>query len=152
MRSATVQAALALSIAASAAHADDNMRGVQRIASGQAIYAANCASCHGSHGEAAPGWDRPDAAGEMPPPPHDRDGHTWKHSDAMLYRIVSNGWRDPYNKTHRLTMPAFVGALSPSEIRDVVIYLKTLWTAEQQKFQLEESEHAPFPPAATQAP
>ncbi len=152
MRSAAVQAALALSLAASAAYADDDPRGVQRITSGQAIYTVNCASCHGSRGEAAPGWDQPDVSGEMPPPPHDRKGHTWKHSDAMLYRIVANGWRDPFNKTHRLTMPAFAGVLSPSEIRDVVTYLKTLWSAEQKRFQLEESEHAPFPPGAMQTP
>ncbi len=152
MRSVAVQAALALSLAASAAHTDDDLRGVGRIASGHSIYAVNCASCHGSRGEAAPGWDQPDSSGEMPPPPHDREGHTWKHSDAMLYRIVANGWRDPFNKTHRLTMPAFASVLSPLEIRDVVIYLKTLWTPEQQKFQLEESEHAPFPPGALQAP
>ncbi len=152
MRSAAVQVALALSLAASAVHADDNLLGVRRIATGQAIYAVNCASCHGSRGEAAPGWDHTDASGEMPPPPHDREGHTWKHSDAMLYRIVANGWREPFNKTHRLTMPAFAGVLSPSEMRDVVTYLKTLWTPVQQRFQLEESEHAPFPTGAMQAP
>ena len=53
MGSAAVQAALALSVAASAAHADDNVCGARRIASGQAIYALNCSSCHGAHGEAA---------------------------------------------------------------------------------------------------
>lgn len=152
MRSAAYFGALALAVGASTAGATDSPLEAQRSASGQAIYAVNCASCHGAHGEVAPGWDRPDAAGEMPPPPHDREGHTWKHSDAMLYRIVANGWRDPYNKTHRLTMPAFAEVLSPSEIRDVVIYLKTLWTPEQQKFQLEESERAPFPPGAMKAP
>ena len=103
-------------------------------------------------GQAAPGWDRPDASGEMPAPPHGPEGHTWKHSDAMLYRIVAQGWRDPYNKTSRLTMPPFSGALTPGEIRDVIDYLKTLWTPEQRSFQQEESEHAPFPPAALGAP
>ena len=84
----------------------------------------------------------------MPAPPHDRKGHTWKHSDAMLYGIVANGWRDPYNKTQRLTMPAFGQTLSPREIHDVIVYLKTLWTPEQRTFQREESRHASFPPEA----
>ncbi|KDP87220.1 hypothetical protein CF70_002940 [Cupriavidus sp. SK-3] len=66
----------------------------------------------------------------------------------MLYRIVKNGWRDPYNKTERLTMPAFAQALSPAEIRDVIEYLKTMWTPEQRRFQREESEQGPFPPEA----
>ena len=69
----------------------------------------------------------------------------------MLDRVVANGWRDPCNKAHRLTMPGFAGVLSPSKIRDVVIYLKMLWAPEQQKFQFEESEHAPFPPGAMKA-
>lgn len=88
----------------------------------------------------------------MPAPPHDSTGHTWKHADAMLYRIVRNGWRDPYNKTSRLTMPAFGQALAPSEVRDVIAYLKTMWTPTQRKFQIEESEHAPLPPEALGAP
>ncbi|MEO5881288.1 MAG: cytochrome c [Caldimonas sp.] len=152
MRSAAYFGGFALAVGASTAGGTGSPAEAQHSASGKAIYAVNCASCHGARGEAASGWDRPDATGEMPPPPHDRQGHTWKHSDAMLYRIVANGWRDPYNKTKRLTMPAFAEVLSPSQMREVVIYLKTLWTPEQQKFQLEESEHAPFPPGATQAP
>lgn len=138
---------------ASVAHGADGGAGVaQRLAAGARVYAAQCAACHGARGEGQPQWDRPDASGEMPAPPHDRDGHTWKHSDSMLYRIVSKGWRDPFNKTARLTMPAFGQVLSPSETRDVIAYLKTLWTPEQRSFQLEESQHAPFPPEALTAP
>ncbi len=49
-------------------------------------------------------------------------------------------------------MPPFSGALMPAEIRDVIDYLKTLWTPEQSNFQREESEHASFPPEALRAP
>ena len=124
--------------------------GVDKIAAqqppvGKQVYVLQCAACHGARGEGQPDWDEPDPSGEMPAPPHDRAGHTWKHGDAMLYRIVSEGWRDPYNKTARLTMPAFGQVLSPREIREVIAYLKTLWTPEQRSFQLEESQHAPFP-------
>lgn len=82
----------------------------------------------------------------MPAPPHDAKGHTWKHSDAMLHRIVMQGWRDPFNKTSRLTMPAFSPILSPKEARSVITYLKTLWTPEQRRFQREESKKGSFPP------
>lgn len=75
-------------------------------------------------------------------------GHTWKHSDAMLYRIVQHGWRDPFNKTDRLTMPAFKGQLSRKETIAVIAFLKTLWTPEQHRFQREESRRQPFPPEA----
>lgn len=117
----------------------------ERVALGRRVYAHYCASCHGAQGEGAPDWEVRDARGELPPPPHGPAGHTWKHSDAMLYRIISEGWRDPFNKTDQLTMPAFAAVLSPEEIRAVVTYLKTLWTEEQRRFQWEESRDAPFP-------
>ena len=112
---------------------------------GRGVYAKHCASCHGARAEGAPNWEQPDAQGELPAPPHDAEGHTWKHSDAMLYRIVMHGWRDPFNRTERLTMPGFSGILSPREVRAVITYLKTLWTPEQRRFQREESRNQPFP-------
>lgn len=115
------------------------------IAVGEQVYRLNCASCHGAAGEGQPEWEMPNAVGELPAPPHDSTGHTWKHSDAMLNRIVSQGWRDPFNKTERLTMPAFGSGLSPFEIRAVVAYLRTLWTEEQRRFQWQESRDEPFP-------
>jgi mono/diheme cytochrome c family protein len=118
------------------------------VKTGRAVYLEYCASCHGTKGEGAANWQKLDAQGEMPAPPHDRHGHTWKHSDAMLYRIVQRGWRDPFNKTERLTMPGFAAQLSPKQTVAVVTYLKTLWTQEQRRFQWEESQREPFPPAA----
>jgi mono/diheme cytochrome c family protein len=59
--------------------------------------------------------------------------------------MVSKGWRDPFNKTKRLTMPAFGDVLSQQEIVEVITYLKTLWTPEQRQFQLKESRDQPLP-------
>ncbi len=140
MRSAWLLAGLALATG-SAAPAER----AQRLDAGRRIYQAQCAACHGARGQGQPGWEGLNAAGEKPAPPHDRTGHTWKHSDAMLYRVVAEGWRDPFNKTQRLTMPAFGQTLTPQQIRDVVQYLKTLWTPQQRAFQQEESRKAPFP-------
>ncbi len=112
---------------------------------GRAIYQQHCASCHGANAEGAPNWQVHDAHGELPAPPHNTEGHTWRHSDAELYQMVNKGWRDPFNKTQRLTMPAFGEELSPEQIRAVIAYLKTLWTSEQRQFQLEESQGHPFP-------
>lgn len=76
----------------------------------------------------------------MPPPPHDETGHTWRHSDAMLVRMIAEGWRHPFNKTDRLTMPAFKDTLTDQETRSVIEYLKTLWTEEQRRYQQSESQ------------
>lgn len=118
------------------------------VKQGQQIYQQYCASCHGPKGEGTvANWEEPNALGELPPPPHGPEGHTWKHADAMLYRMIEEGWRDPFNKTQRLTMPPFGNVLSPQEIRAVITYLKTLWTPEQRTFQQEETEaRGGFPP------
>jgi mono/diheme cytochrome c family protein len=120
-------------------------RDTPQLEDGKKVYRQYCASCHGIQGEGMPNWEEQNALGELPAPPHGPEGHTWKHSDAMLYRIVAEGWRDPWNKTDRLTMPAYQEILAPSEIRDVVDYLKTLWTQEQRHHQADESVDNPFP-------
>lgn len=138
-----------LVLGASAASANDPRSTSKSVPlkAGRAIYERSCASCHGARGEGASDWGQPDADGELPAPPHDSSGHTWKHSDAMLFRIVQQGWRDPFNKTERLTMPAFSGQLSREDTVAVIAYLKTLWTPKQRRFQAEESRRQPFPPA-----
>ncbi|MGH7476991.1 MAG: c-type cytochrome, partial [Longimicrobiales bacterium] len=115
------------------------------VARGARIYAEQCAVCHGPRGEVAENWQEPNAQGELPPPPHDSTGHTWRHSDAMLYRMVAEGWRDPFNRTERLTMPPFEAVLSREEIVAVITYLKTLWTAEQRRQQWLDSREERFP-------
>ena len=117
----------------------------EMVALGQQVYQQNCATCHGAAGEGQPDWETPNALGELPAPPHDSTGHTWKHSDAMLYRIIREGWRDPFNETERLTMPAFEGVLAPREIQAVIAYLETMWADEQRRFQWEESRDETFP-------
>ncbi|HJU19244.1 MAG TPA: cytochrome c [Stellaceae bacterium] len=112
----------------------------KQVAFGRTVYKEYCASCHGPHGEGQPNWQEPNAQGDMPAPPHNATGHTWKHADSMLYRIVAGGWRDPFNKSRQLTMPSFGDQLTPAQIRAVITYLKTLWTPEERKFQWEETE------------
>lgn len=107
---------------------------------GEAVYRQNCASCHGETAEGAPAWQKPDERGELPAPPHGRNGHSWRHADTELYEMIAKGWRDPFNTTDRLTMPAFEGMLKPEEISAVIAYLKTLWTPDQRQFQLEKTQ------------
>lgn len=116
---------------------------------GRAIYEKFCASCHGVSGDGEKEWQRRNGFGELPAPPHDATGHTWKHADGMLYRIVRDGWRDPFNKSHRLTMPAYKNVLEPGEIRDVINFLKTMWMPAQRMSQKAESKAAPFPSEAS---
>jgi mono/diheme cytochrome c family protein len=118
---------------------NDGAKSRDKAAAGRQIYRQHCASCHGGNGEGAAKWKSPNAQGELPAPPHDPTGHSWRHSDAVLYKMVAFGWRDPFNKTKRLTMPPYQEILSASEIRSVIGYLKTLWTDEQRLFQQREN-------------
>ncbi|MDF0749714.1 cytochrome c [Marinobacter sp. 71-i] len=107
---------------------------------GRQVYEQYCAACHGWQGEGADDWKKPNEKGEMPAPPHDDTGHTWRHSDAMLFKMIAEGWRHPFNKSDRLTMPAFGESLTNQEIGAVIEYLKSLWTDEQREYQAKESQ------------
>ncbi len=115
------------------------------VDTGRTVYRQYCASCHGANAQGAPNWQQRDEHGELPAPPHDAQGHTWRHSDAQLFEMVSKGLRDPFNKTRRLTMPPFGDRLSQRQIIAVITFLKTLWTPKQSRFQVEESQHNRFP-------
>ncbi len=120
----------------------------RRVDADASLYSQHCASCHGARGEGASGWREPNEQGDLPSPPHDATGHSWRHADAVLYEMIAKGWRDPFNKTETLTMPAFGGVLTPKEIAAVIAYLKTLWTPEQRRLQAEESQARLLPPEA----
>ncbi|WP_414832866.1 c-type cytochrome [Afifella sp. YEN Y35] len=124
----------------------------ETVAAGKQIYGDYCASCHGEAGEGTENWQKPDENGNLLPPPHNAQGHTWRHPDGVLYQMVLKGWRDPFNGTPDLTMPPFEGVLEPDEIHAVLTYIKTLWTADQRALQAEESAARPFPDAAQPFP
>jgi mono/diheme cytochrome c family protein len=116
-----------------------------QVVRGRQVYIQNCARCHGQNAEGAPNWQQPDARGDLPPPPHDDSGHTWRHSDAQLAEIIRNGLRDRFNKTPELTMPPFKGQLTDEEIAAVISYFKSLWSLEHRAYQQEQNQRPPMP-------
>jgi mono/diheme cytochrome c family protein len=87
------------------------------LASGQEIYAANCAVCHGDEGRG----DGPGAAALDPaPPPLNHTVHML--SDAYLfYRISEGGNFEPFNSA----MPAWGHSLSETERWHVINYMRS---------------------------
>jgi mono/diheme cytochrome c family protein len=101
---------------------------------GQKIYAQHCAACHGARLEGQPDWRSRLANGRMPAPPHDDSGHTWHHRDEVLFGITKHGLVPPYAPTgYESDMPAFGGVLTDSEIRSVLAYIASSWSAEVRK-------------------
>ena len=121
---------------------------------GKRLFAANCAVCHGTGGQGQADWHIPNEDGTLPPPPLNGDGHTWHHSDGLLYRIVSMGGQFqevPDLSGFRSAMPAFGERLSRDEIVQVLTYVKSLWGDKTSRgasigeWQARASETDPFP-------
>ncbi|MEB2399950.1 c-type cytochrome [Parapusillimonas sp. JC17] len=99
------------------------------VIQGKAIYANNCAACHGEALQGQPNWRERMSNGRLPAPPHDKTGHTWHHPDAMLVDMVKNGLVP--GKTappgYVSDMPAYRDILSDQEIIAVLAYIKSTW-------------------------
>jgi len=100
---------------------------------GAQVYQVSCAGCHGG----ATGGTITDQ-----PPKHNASGHTWQHADCELIEVVRAGMipsvtakRPPGAAPQASAMPAFVGRLDDDDVRDVIAYIKTMWTDDQRAFQ-----------------
>ena len=95
---------------------------------GATVYAQRCAACHGAQLEGQPNWQRRLPNGRLPAPPHDESGHTWHHTDEVLFGITKYGLVPPYAPPgYASDMPAFNGTLSDDEIRSVLAWIATHW-------------------------
>ncbi len=108
-----------------------------QVVRGRELYQTHCATCHGAKAEGAPNWQKADVQGNYPPPPHDDSGHTWHHPDRVLYEIIHDGFADPLRPGSPLRMPAFGDKLDDAEVRMLIAYFKSLWSAEHRAFQWE---------------
>lgn len=114
------------------------------VLQGKAIYANQCAACHGTSLQGQPHWRQRLPNDRMPAPPHDQTGHTWHHPDPILLDIVKNGLAP--GKTapegYISDMPAYQDVLSDHEIRAVLAYIKSTWPPDILQAQKEVTEAA----------
>ena len=118
---------LALCLAALLAGCGDPQPSAEQLARGQKIYAQHCAACHGANLEGQPNWRSPLPNGRMPAPPHDESGHTWHHTDAVLFGITKYGLVNYAPPGYQSDMPAYAGKLSDDEIRAVLSFIQSHW-------------------------
>ena len=104
---------------------------------GKAVYAAQCAACHGANLEGQPDWRQRRADGRLPAPPHDETGHTWHHPDQVLFEITKHGVQRFAGAGYQSDMPAYEGRLSDDEIRAVLAWIKSRWPEPARRRQAE---------------
>ncbi len=97
------------------------------VAQGEAVYAEQCASCHGARLQGQPNWRLRQSNGRLPAPPHDETGHTWHHSDAHLFQVTKFGTASVAGPSYKTDMAPFGGVLSDAEIWAVLAYIKSRW-------------------------
>ncbi|MHB8575103.1 MAG: CopD family protein [Dehalococcoidia bacterium] len=113
---------------------------LQSVADGKALFAANCAKCHGITGHG----DGPLAAG-LNPKPFDLTVHVGLHPDGQLFDWITNG-------IPRTAMPAWKSQLSDTQRWDVLNYLRTLSPGGAAASPAAPAPAAPGAPATTPSP
>jgi mono/diheme cytochrome c family protein len=112
-------------------HANPNDKAT--VAMGAKVYAQHCAACHGASLEGQKDWRTRKPDGRLPAPPHDESGHTWHHTDDVLFGITKNGlvpgkYAPP---GYESDMPAFGGKLSDDEIWAALSFIASHWTSRE---------------------
>ena len=101
-----------------------------QVALGQGVYRDQCASCHGDKLQGQANWRTRNADGTLKAPPHDESGHTWHHSDKVLFDYTKLGGAGMAPPGFNSAMPGFGGNLKDSEIWAVLAYIKSRWPKE----------------------
>lgn len=108
----------------------------EKIAAGQDLYSVNCVECHGADGEGGEIKGVAGLEGVVVKPIHDNDV-MYAFTDDTLANIISMGMPNrgmtPFGR-------AYGGQLSPSEIENIVTFMRYTW-----------DDRAELPPEAAQA-
>ena len=105
------------------------------VALGKAVYAKSCAACHGANLEGEKNWKQRKPDGTFGAPPHDPTGHTWHHTDALLFRITKHGGAAVAPAGFKSGMPGFKEQLSDREIWAVLAFIKSRWSPRERQVQ-----------------
>ena len=93
-----------------------------RVQRGAAIFADNCAGCHGEKANGHFTWRKRGADGKYPPPPLNGTGHAWHHPTQVLAKQIKIGTPGGQG-----TMPGFGGTLNDNDVVDAIAWLQSLW-------------------------
>ena len=89
------------------------------VAKGLSLYEVNCITCHAKDGVGEKIPLGPLQPSTPPAMALNEESHAWHHGDNQLVQKIQRG---------NQRMPAFGQILSESEIRDLIAYMKSLWS------------------------
>jgi mono/diheme cytochrome c family protein len=90
------------------------------VAAGAALYAANCATCHGAHGDG----DGPASAALVPKPAKHHDGNYMNPlSNEHIFKVIKEGGAAAGKSP---MMAPWGGMLSDAQIWDLVAFLRSI--------------------------
>lgn len=82
------------------------------------------------------GWkDKVDADGHRLAPPLNGSGHTWHHSDKILFYIIKRGLAKMV-PNYEGKMMGFSDKLNDAEIKSVIAYFKSFWSNQNYQYQM----------------
>lgn len=123
--------------------AEDGAAAPVDIDEGKALYAENCASCHGADLEGQPDWRTLGPDGRLPAPPHDETGHTWHHPDSVLFDYTKLGGKAlmaQRGMEFDSGMPGFGDILKDQQIRNILGYMRSTWPDNVKQAQAERTK------------
>ena len=106
-----------------------------QVERGSAVFAQNCAECHGANAEATPNWRETTPDGKYPPPPLNGTAHAWHHPLDMLRRQIRLGGV-PLGGV----MPPFKDKLSAADIDAAIAFFQSKWNDELYGIWLERND------------
>jgi len=95
------------------------------VSRGAAVFARQCADCHGKEGQGSFTWRKRGADGKFPPPPLNGTGHAWHHPMRALGYQIKFGAPGGSG-----SMPGFAQTLSDQDIADVIGWFQDNWSDE----------------------
>ena len=126
----------------------------EQVRLGATLYVEHCAACHGAALEGAENWQEATEDGMYLPPPHDDTGHTWHHSDKVLFEYTKLGGEALFADFPDIVsgMPGFGDRLTDAEIWSILAFIKASWSDEHRRAQTTASEYDPLPDAYSTDP
>lgn len=113
----------------------------EQVAVGAALYAWNCARCHGDDLGGELGWAQKETGlsdeeveaiaeklGDVAPA-HDQGGSTARLDDAVLFDVIAQGPEKVLNKPDS-RMSGFKDRLAEDEIWSIIAFMKSHWEAD----------------------